>query len=202
MSFLTKFWSIHLLGFEGQSSGELEVGGPFPDIAASERLAVDYAVVAGSGWVPMCSGEGYSGQTQAAAADGEGRHIFNHPLDLHFFTASIAGWPRLHVQVLKLDRNGRMQTVSYGSVALPLAPGYQELHCGTWAPVSTTLRGRMSAACGFGSAHINVPRSALLDGRLPEVRSEMITRTSGAICLTMDTVLRNAHIHGILMTKT
>ena len=39
----------------------------------------------------------------------DSRYVFNHPLDFHFIADSLAGWPKLHVQVFKLDAAGRVE---------------------------------------------------------------------------------------------
>ena len=71
----------------------------------------------------------------------EGMHAFNHPLDLHYVTPSMEGWPRLHLQVLRLDAAGCVEAVAYGALALPMYPGHSELECRTWTPVGPSLLG-------------------------------------------------------------
>mmetsp|Transcript_13682 Transcript_13682/g.36879 ORF Transcript_13682/g.36879 Transcript_13682/m.36879 type:complete len:225 (+) Transcript_13682:72-746(+) len=186
--------------FELHYIGELEAGLGFPNVAQNEGLFVDYSVQAGGEWVPIARSEGYVGQTQSAYADAEGIHVFNHPLDFHFVAASLEGWPRLSLQVLRLDPAGCVETVSYGSTALPVTPGHVELACCTWTPVGPSLLGEARAAHGAGGATVLAPevQAEILGGGLPEARSQMVTKTSGTLRISLDTIFRNAAVHGIL----
>lgn len=37
------------------------------------------------------------------------RYVFNHPIDFHFIADSVANWPKLHLQIFKLDACGRIE---------------------------------------------------------------------------------------------
>jgi B9 domain-containing protein 2 len=63
-----------------------------------------------------------SSQTQYASSD-DGIQVWNHPIDVHFASASIQGWPRMVVQVWELDEFGRSILSGYGFVHLPTNPG-------------------------------------------------------------------------------
>ncbi|CAE8611400.1 unnamed protein product [Polarella glacialis] len=181
--------------------GELEVGWEFPALESNEGLFVDYSADAGSEWLPIARKEGFVGQTQTSYADAGGVYVFNHPIDFHFIADSLDRWPRLHVQVFKLDAAGRVETVSYGSVNLPSMSGHSEITCRTWRPLnmSTFDEARAAHAVGGDAGMLPAGRADILDGRVPEVRSKMVTKTSGTVCLSLDTVLRNAGKHGILL---
>lgn len=44
------------------------------------------------------------------------RYVFNHPIDFHFIADSVANWPKLHLQIFKLDACGRIEPL--GCMAL------------------------------------------------------------------------------------
>ena len=46
----------------------------------------------------------------------------------------MAGWPRLLLEIFKLDEFGRNDVVGYGMVDLPKMHGSHELECNTWRP--------------------------------------------------------------------
>lgn len=189
--------------FELHFIGELDFGTRFPGISADDGLFVDYAAHAGTEWHPMVK-EGYIGQTQTAYADCDGMHVFNHPIDFHYFAFSIDGWPLLHMEVLKLDVAGQVETVSYGSVALPSTPGHAELVCRTWSPLagSPLDESRASHLGGpLGALPAGAGRTEILAARSPEARAQMVTRTSGSVRLSIDTIFRNAAKHGILVPQ-
>jgi hypothetical protein len=127
-------------------------------------------------------------------------YAFNHPLDLHFISTSIEGWPRLHLQVLRLDMAGCVDTVAYGAVALPMHPGHTELECRTWTPVGPSVLGEACVLHRVGGAPAlhEEAYANILQGNLPEQRSQMVTTTSGIVRISVDTIFRNAGAHGIL----
>ncbi|CAE7945752.1 B9D2 [Symbiodinium necroappetens] len=188
--------------FELHFIGELEFGCEFPGLSSDDGLFIDYAAEAGSDWLPIARKEGFIGQTQTTYADAEGVYVFNHPLDFHFIADSLAGWPKLHVQVFKLDAAGRVETVAYGSSMLPSMPGHAELTCRTWRPLKTSVMEEARAVSGvLGSdpGSLPAPRADILSDKVPEVRSKMVTKTSGSLCISLDTILRNANKHGVLL---
>ncbi|CAE7672085.1 b9d2 [Symbiodinium sp. CCMP2456] len=205
--------------FELHFIGELEFGCEFPGLSSDDGLFIDYAAEAGSDWLPIARKEGFIGQTQTTYADAEGVYVFNHPLDFHFIADSLAGWPKLHVQVFKLDAAGRVETVAYGSSMLPSLPGHTELTCRTWRPLKTSVmeEARMksgghkhhqvvfaqaravSGVLGSDPGSLPAPRADILNDKVPEVRSKMVTKTSGSLCISLDTILRNANKHGVLL---
>mmetsp|Transcript_69645 Transcript_69645/g.152040 ORF Transcript_69645/g.152040 Transcript_69645/m.152040 type:complete len:215 (+) Transcript_69645:54-698(+) len=189
--------------FELHFLGELDLGELFPDVSQSEGLCVDYAAHAGPGWLPIAKDEGFVGQTQTAYADAAGVFVFSHPIELHYMGSRLEEWPQLHLQVLKLDAVGRIQTISFGSVSLPTSPGHSELVCRTWAPVGASLlqenTNLAAATAGQSSSTLLAARAEILSNKLPEERSKMVTKRSGIVRLELDTIFRNAEPHRILM---
>eukprot|EP00927_Polykrikos_kofoidii_P077374 TRINITY_DN74318_c0_g1_i1.p1 TRINITY_DN74318_c0_g1~~TRINITY_DN74318_c0_g1_i1.p1 ORF type:complete len:268 (-),score=41.69 TRINITY_DN74318_c0_g1_i1:11-814(-) len=179
--------------------GELETGVYFSDVGHGEGLCVDYVVRAGNDWLPMAKSEGYAGQTQTAYADVDGVHVFNHSLDFFYQATSLDGWPHLHMEVLKLDTSGCIETLAFGALALPASPGHAELNCRTWTPVGASLLGEARVAHRAGSSLAVAIAAAVLEGGHPEARSQMATQTSGIVRVSLDTVFRNASTHGILL---
>lgn len=78
-----------------------------------------------------------------------------HPLEVHYSTSSIQGWPQVSLQVWRQDKYGRAQvgasaaavythaalltaplllSVGYGCTRMPVVPGMHELEVVTWAP--------------------------------------------------------------------
>ncbi|CAN0456027.1 unnamed protein product, partial [Scytosiphon promiscuus] len=62
---------------------------------------------------------------------------WNHPIDLHYTTKSIQGWPRLMLQVWQLDTHGRNVLRGYGFRHLPSSPGFSEVSVPCWRPSGT-----------------------------------------------------------------
>ena len=68
------------------------------------------------------------------------RHPWSHPIDVHYATKGLQGWPRMELQVWGVDWLGKCNICAYGFLAIPLRPGYHELECYTWRPVGDLRR--------------------------------------------------------------
>ena len=66
-----------------------------------------------------------SGQSQYSFSPYSDWAVWNHPIDIHFTSASIQGWPRMLLHVLALDEFGRTDLIGYGFIHLPSTPGKQ-----------------------------------------------------------------------------
>ena len=62
---------------------------------------------------------------------------WNHPIDLHYRTTSIQGWPKIIVQIQQLDNFGRLRIVGYGFAHLPCTPGLHNISIPCWRPTGT-----------------------------------------------------------------
>ncbi len=63
------------------------------------------------------------GQSQYAFNSDDFSCVWNHPIDLHFTTGNMKGWPRILLQVWNLDTYGRTNLVGYGFTHFPESPG-------------------------------------------------------------------------------
>lgn len=77
------------------------------------------------------------GQTQVDIPQIGEMAYWSHPIDLHYSTKGLQGWPKLHVQVWHQDSFGRCQLYGYGYCHVPSSPGQHRLQCVTWRPVGT-----------------------------------------------------------------
>ena len=63
-----------------------------------------------------------------------GTSVFEHPLDLHYVSGSITGWPKLYAEVWGVDVHGRHSVNGYGCLTMPVHPGNYSLECNMWRP--------------------------------------------------------------------
>lgn len=68
------------------------------------------------------------------------RYIWSHPIDIHYVTKGLSGWPKFEFQVWGVDWLGKANISSYGFLNVPMNPGYHELICYTWRPVGDIRR--------------------------------------------------------------
>lgn len=61
-------------------------------------------------------------------------HFWCHPIDFHFKTTAINGWPKVVFRVWRVDDADKIDVFAYGLMNLPRTPGYVEIECNTWIP--------------------------------------------------------------------
>lgn len=74
------------------------------------------------------------GQTQVDNPQNEEKAVWCHPVDLHFATKGLKGWPKFHFQVWHQDMYGRNEIYGYGYCHVPSSPGTHKVDCVTWRP--------------------------------------------------------------------
>ncbi|XP_016332772.1 B9 domain-containing protein 2-like isoform X1 [Sinocyclocheilus anshuiensis] len=98
-------------------------------------LFCKWGVHAGGAW-RLLSGL-KEGQTQVDMPQTGDMAYWRHPIDLHYTTKGLQGWPRLHLQVWHQDSFGRCQLYGYGYIHVPSSPGQHHLQCVTWRPLGS-----------------------------------------------------------------
>ena len=86
------------------------------------------------------------GQTQCDQPNDDEMAVWAHPVDVHYSTKGIDGWPRLCVEVWGIDTFGRYEIAGYGCCVLPAASGHHQLKCLTWRPIGSAGQRVSSAA--------------------------------------------------------
>lgn len=166
--------------------GEVTEGLGFKDTYVSCKWYLEW----GKAWSFLAGDE--ASQTQYAATD-DCVHVWNHPIDVHFATASMQGWPRIILQAWELDEYGRSILSGYGFSHLPTNPGYHELEVHCWRP-SGSLREELQSFF-LGTSSCLVDEEAIF-GSAWEARSALRTVSSGVVRLNVHVLSRhgvNAH---------
>lgn len=145
----------------------------------------------GEAW--ECVGGDLSGQTQVDyPIDADA--IWNHPLDLHFFTTTLQGWPHLVFDVYRLDSLGERELIGYSFCFLPSHPGHHKVECPVWRPQGST---REEAYAFFlGGPPELVSRDLIFD-KARDDRCRLFTISGGRIHLEIDIMMRNARPVGV-----
>eukprot|EP00804_Cyclotella_cryptica_P018520 CCRYP_004343-RA/>CCRYP_004343-RA protein AED:0.47 eAED:0.37 QI:0/0/0/1/1/0.66/3/0/216 len=151
--------------------GEVVEGIGFKDTFVSCKWYLEW----GRAW-SFLEGEETS-QTQYAASD-DGVLVWNHPIDLHFASASMQGWPRIVVHVWELDEFGRSILVGYGFVHLPTNPGDHDLEVHCWRPSGSILEELQSFFLGTSTCLVD---EDTVFGKAWEKRSQLTTVSSGIV---------------------
>jgi len=134
------------------------------------------------------------GQTQVDyPLDGDNA-VWSHPIDLHFVSKGLQGWPRILMQVWKMDENGRLSLQGYGFTHIPNCAGYFELDVATWRPVGTL---KEEIAAKFLGTTPQLRDIDVLFKKAWGDRCRLSTVSSGTIRLNLDVVLRNFADHNV-----
>lgn len=166
--------------------GSLEGGEGF----SSPNISCKWCFETGGAWRLL---EGVKdGQTQVDHPIDEGRAHWTHPIDLHYATKGIQGWPKLSVQVFSEDIYGRTQLVGYGFVHLPTSPGYHELQCPTWVLSGTMTEQVQSFFVGSGPQLLSEDVIASSSDRY-----RLQTIASGTVFISLYVLTRNFGKFGI-----
>lgn len=115
---------LHIIGQIVGASG-------FPE----SSLFCKWGVHTGGAW-RLLSGL-KEGQTQVDIPQIGDMAYWSHPIDLHYATKGLQGWPKLHLQVWHQDSFGRSQMYGYGYCHVPSSPGHHRISCVTWRPLGT-----------------------------------------------------------------
>lgn len=102
------------------------------------------------------------------------------------------GWPRLMVQVLRFDKQGRSTLEGYGYTHLPTNPGCtRELEIMCWKPQSPscTLKERIEELF-LGKTPPCLLEEDAIFAKAWENRSQLRTVSSGKVKLNVEVVLR------------
>ncbi|CAM0512202.1 unnamed protein product [Fasciola hepatica] len=168
--------------------GQIHGASGFPE----KSLFCKWGVNSGGAWRLL---EGTpDGQTQVdCPVVGEVAH-FCHPIDLHFATKGLQGWPKLHFQIWHYDWVGRYDIYGYGFCHLPTSPGYHEIDVAMWRPVGTAIDHICSTFIG-GGPHLR--RLEIVYN--PTDRFYLQTESMGYVHLKLNVILRNFDKFGVEM---
>ena len=98
-----------------------------------QKINIDYLFCSGENWRVL---EGAAeGQTQLDTPEIGSVSTWNHPLDVHFATRGLQGWPQIQLQIYHLDSYSRTNLVGYASASLPTRPGIHYIDAPAWRPL-------------------------------------------------------------------
>ncbi|KAJ0181850.1 hypothetical protein K1T71_002572 [Dendrolimus kikuchii] len=172
---------LHILGQLHSSS----------HFSENSSLFCRYSFQAGSNWTVV---SGFSeGQTLSGKPEHSQIVIWSHPLDIHFVTKGIQGWPKIVLQVSCLDSLGRSWIIGYGCCNVPIVPGCHFIQVPCWLPAPTTLIDKVKQYF-IGGSH-QLLHSDIID--LGTDRFKLRTLSNGSIKLVLDIIVRRFSQFGL-----
>ena len=161
-------------------------------------LMCRWTMVYGDGWSVL---EGVTeGQTQVddpwiAAGDSADSFdaVWEHPIDVHFRSSSLAGWPMIRFHVWHHDSNGRNEPLGHGAVRVPTCPGiYDDIGCSTWRPKGGVIDEATTFFLGGAPRVVDERTVTSTDDR-----RGFKTVSSGTVLLRLSILLKDAERHGL-----
>jgi len=175
---LTGGSSVFLLSVTGQVEE-----GEFPD---HDHLYCRLFWVYGQDWLLTAGQEEGLSQVSRCSA-GDGRLVWNFPIDISLKATSPHGWPRLVVAVYGPDLLGNDVVRGYGAVLAPLAPGRHRKRVPMFVPSSSS---RLQSLAGW----ILGRRPELVDPRsVARGEGRQVTRvsTQGSVTVTLNVITKD-----------
>ena len=166
--------------------GQIVGASEFP----SQSLFCKWGVHAGGAWKLIAGNK--EGQTQVDIPDDDVTAYWSHPIDIHYASKGLQGWPRLHVQVWHHDAYGRNELYGYGFIHIPTSPGSHSIDCVTWKPNGTFQEEIMQHFVG-GCPQLKNP-DLIYNGA---DRYKLHTRAMGKVHLNLNIILRNFDKYGV-----
>ncbi|KAI5641473.1 ciliary basal body-associated, b9 protein domain-containing protein [Phthorimaea operculella] len=168
--------------------GQLQGVSHFPE---SSSLFCRFSFQSGPNWTVVSGCP--EGQTVSGKPDYKNCVVWSHPIDIHYVTRGIQGWPKLALQVSCLDSLGRTWVVGYCCCSLPTVPGHHIIEAPCWAPAATTLTDKLRQYF-LGGSHQLIQTDIV---NLGTDRYKLNTKSKGNIKLEVDIVLRNFSQFGV-----
>jgi B9 domain-containing protein 2 len=175
--------------------GEIIGGGGFS--SSGDGLICKWHVEYGSLWHHVAGHQ--LGQTQVAypsptagfnqREDDALAVVWTHPIDVHLAMSAFQGWPKLVLQVWRVDKHMSTRVAGYGFAAVPFAPGEHELRVRLWRPVAGSWVSELGARLTGNTPELVtddvVFRSAVAD------RCRLETVATGSVSVRIGIMLRN-----------
>jgi len=175
---------VHLIGEIVGATG-------FPD----DNLFCSFHVEKGSHWTHVSGLE--KGQTQVNKRHPEEQiNLFAHPIDIHYSTPTVVGWPKIVMQVWYQDAYGRSDFVGYGILNIPTQSGSFNLECNVWRPMGTMKEQVVEMIVG---GRMQVKDLSIVHNG--EDRRKLTTISCGTVHMRLDLLLRNFKKYGVTTTQ-
>ncbi|XP_047568016.1 B9 domain-containing protein 2 isoform X1 [Lutra lutra] len=175
---------------KGPRLGSLAARKILGDARAEPRKSASVETGTGAAW-KLLSGV-REGQTQVDTPQVGDMAYWSHPIDLHFATKGLQGWPRLHLQVWSQDSFGRCQLSGYGFCHVPSSPGTHQLDCPTWRPLGSWREQLARAFVGGGPQLLH--GDTIYSGA---DRYRLHTAAGGIVRLELGLLLRHFDRYGV-----
>merc|ERR1711934_732516 len=163
--------------------------------AEDQGLYCRWGVDMGDAWRVL---EGFiDGRTQIGYP-GEGEmSVWEHPIDVHWASASVAGWPRIHVQVWCEDSFGRKELAGYGMGFVPTTPGEHRVEISCWKPVDASFFDSTKASF-MGGGPVLVHEAVI---HQQEDRFRLVSNAVGTVVLELGLIMKDFEQHGVELNR-
>ena len=134
-----------------------------------------------------------SGQTQVDHAPAGEMSVWSHPIDVHYKTTSLQGWPKMLLQVWQQDSFGRTELAGYGFCYVPSSPGIFDLDCPCWRPTGDLSENIYGFFLG-GTPHLKHPEIV----SKPDDRYRLRTEATGNVHVRLHIIVKGFAKFGVV----
>lgn len=154
------------------------------------RLACRWQLSFGDHWQAI---EGATeGLTQLDSPQIGSTAFFSHPIDVHFITSGLQGWPKFEIEVWQQDAYRRSAPCAYGVAHLPSTPGHHKIEITTWRPIGSSSE---EVSFFFTGGGLRLESTSILSES--QERFRLQTESSGTITFDLFIITRNFERFGI-----
>jgi B9 domain-containing protein 2 len=115
--------------------------------------------------------------------------VWNHPLDLHYYSRSLQGWPQIVFHAYTLNDFGAKQIIGYGMANIPNISGRHTLTIPMWRPIGPHTA-EMKALFLSSSTTLADLDSINKIEKAKEDRCHLWTEGVGDVAVDIDVVMR------------
>ena len=168
-----------------------------------------FKLVTGDGWILL---DGIpQGQTQLAIIDNHYINnstsnessigIWDHPIDIHYSTSTLTGWPQIIFTLWKQDSYQRNEIAGYGCLRIPTCPGIHTLEIPLWRPEGTWYQEWANLFLNGGIPYltdttcITNPQGTTKHNS----RHRLATVSAGMIMIELQVLCKGFMEHGVIM---
>jgi B9 domain-containing protein 2 len=122
--------------------------------------------------------------------------IWNHPIDLHYYTKSLQGWPKFVCEVWNLDSYGQRQLSGYGFCQIPTQAGVHDLKVSVWRPMGSSREEVFEYFLG-NPPHLTNKKLLHDTSQANDDRFRITSKSAGTVHVRLNVMMRNIDAHKI-----
>lgn len=133
----------------------------------------------------------------------ESMGVWEHPIDLHYASSSLTGWPQIIFTLWKQDNLQRNEIAGYGCIRVPTCPGIHTIEVPLWRPEGTWYQEWASQFLNGGLPYLTDPTCIAFPHGTNKHngRHRLVTTSAGTIMIELQVLCKGFTEHGVVMNS-